>query len=43
MCDAYEYAVGAILARRICRGSHVMYYASRNLDYAQSNYITHKK
>ncbi|XP_045812264.1 uncharacterized protein LOC123906408 [Trifolium pratense] len=43
MCDASNYAVGAVLAQRIDKAAHVIYYASRTLDSAQSNYTTTEK
>ncbi|KAK2416448.1 hypothetical protein QL285_038843 [Trifolium repens] len=43
MCDASNYAVGAVLAQRVCKAAHVIYYASRTLDSAQSNYTTTEK
>ncbi|PIN01369.1 DNA-directed DNA polymerase [Handroanthus impetiginosus] len=43
MCDASNYAVGAVLGQRIGKTPHVIYYASRTLDNAQSNYSTTEK
>ncbi|XP_027337828.1 uncharacterized protein LOC113851515 [Abrus precatorius] len=43
MCDASNYAVGAVLAQRVGKVPHVIYYASRTLDTAQSNYTTTEK
>ena len=43
MCDASNYAVGAVLGQRIDKKSHVIYYASRTLNPAQCNYSTTKK
>lgn len=43
MCDASDHAVGAVLGQRIDKASHVIYYASRTLDSAQSNYSTTEK
>ena len=43
MCDASNYALGAVLAQRVDGLSHVIYYASRTPDNAQSNYTTTKK
>ena len=43
MCDASNYAVGAVLAQRVGKASHVIYYASRTLDAAQANYTTTEK
>ncbi|PNX60458.1 hypothetical protein L195_g060191, partial [Trifolium pratense] len=41
--DASNFAVGAILAQRVDKAAHVIYYASRTLDSAQSNYTTTEK
>ncbi|CAN6691336.1 unnamed protein product [Malus baccata var. baccata] len=43
MCDASDYAVGAILGQRVNKVPHVMYYASRTLNDAQLNYSTTEK
>ncbi|XP_050909288.1 uncharacterized protein LOC127123071 [Lathyrus oleraceus] len=43
MCDASNYAVGVVLAQRVDKAAHVIYYASRTLDSAQSNYTTTEK
>ncbi|CAM8915422.1 unnamed protein product [Rhodiola kirilowii] len=43
MCDASDYAVGAVLGQRIERKPVVIYYASRTLDMAQRNYSTTEK
>ncbi|KAK2451735.1 hypothetical protein QL285_010765 [Trifolium repens] len=43
MCDASNYAVGAVLAQRVDKAAYVIYYASRTLDSAQSNYTTTEK
>lgn len=43
MCDASNYAVGVVLAQRVDKVAHVIYYASRILDSAQSNYTTTEK
>jgi len=40
MCDASDYAVGAILGQHIDKLSHVIYYVSRTLNDAQLNYST---
>jgi len=43
MCDASDYAVGAILGQRIGKNLHVIAYASRMLDRVQCNYHTTEK
>jgi len=43
MCDASNYALGAILVKKIDKLPRVIYYASRTLDAAQANYTTTKK
>ncbi|XP_058733004.1 uncharacterized protein LOC131604588 [Vicia villosa] len=43
MCDASDYAVGAVLGQRKDKKLHVIYYASRTLDEAQMNYATTEK
>ncbi|KAL0443897.1 UNVERIFIED_CONTAM: Retrovirus-related Pol polyprotein from transposon.6 [Sesamum latifolium] len=43
MCDASNYAVGAVLGQRIEKTHHVIYYASKTLDAAQCNYSTTEK
>ena len=43
MCDASDYAVGAILGQQIDKLPHVIYYASRTLNNAQLNYSTTEK
>jgi hypothetical protein len=43
MCDALDYAVGAVLGQRIEKLPHVIYYASRTLNDAQLNYSTTEK
>ncbi|XP_062093501.1 uncharacterized protein LOC133799503 [Humulus lupulus] len=40
MCDASDYAVGAVLGQRVGKVPHVIYYASRTLNDAQLNYYT---
>jgi hypothetical protein len=42
MCDASNYAVGAVLGQRIVKNLHVIAYASRMLDRVQRNYHTTK-
>jgi RNase H-like domain found in reverse transcriptase len=43
MCDASDYAVGAVLGQRVEKKSHAIYYASKVLDEAQMNYTTTEK
>jgi len=43
MCDASNFAVGAVLAQRNGKLPHVIYYASRTLDTTQANYTTTEK
>nr|KYP68981.1 Retrovirus-related Pol polyprotein from transposon opus [Cajanus cajan] len=43
MCDASNYALGAVLAQRVDKSPRLIYYASRTLDVAQENYTTTEK
>ena len=43
MCDASNFAVGAVLGQRRERVPHVLYYASKTLNDAQVNYTTTEK
>ncbi|KAM2967482.1 hypothetical protein FF1_027740 [Malus domestica] len=43
MCDASDYALGAVLGQRKEKRPHVIYYASRTLNDAQLNYSTTEK
>ena len=43
VCDASNYALGAVLAQRIDKQPRVIYYASKTLDAAQANYTTTEK
>ena len=43
MCDAGDFAVGAVLGQRKDKKLHVVYYASRTLDEVQRNYATTEK
>ncbi|XP_048619900.1 uncharacterized protein LOC125592961 [Brassica napus] len=43
MCDASDYAVGAVLGQKKDKKTHVIYYASRTLDEAQAKYSTTEK
>ena len=43
MCDASDYAGGAVLGQRKEKFFHVIHYASKVLNDAQSNYTTTEK
>ncbi|CAM8987836.1 unnamed protein product [Rhodiola kirilowii] len=43
MCDASDYAIGAVLGQRVEKKLHVIYYVSKVLDSAQLNYTTTEK
>ena len=43
MCDASDFALGAVLGQRKDRKLHVIYYTSRTLNDAQLNYATTEK
>ncbi|CAM8988278.1 unnamed protein product [Rhodiola kirilowii] len=43
MCNASDYAVGAVLGQKVDKKPVVIYYASRTLDAAQRNYSTTEK
>ncbi|XP_056695198.1 uncharacterized protein [Spinacia oleracea] len=43
MCDASDYAIGAVLGYRKNKVLHAIYYASKTLDGAQMNYATTEK
>ncbi|XP_073310024.1 uncharacterized protein [Primulina huaijiensis] len=43
MCDASDYAVGAVLGQRREKVFRAIYYASRTMDAAQQNYTTTEK
>nr|KYP33012.1 Retrovirus-related Pol polyprotein from transposon opus [Cajanus cajan] len=43
ICDASNYALGAVLAQRVDKLPRVIYYASKTLDAAQENYTTMEK
>ncbi|XP_024041924.1 uncharacterized protein LOC112099055 [Citrus clementina] len=43
MCDASDFAVGAVLGQRMDGKPFVIYYASKTLDSAQMNYSTTEK
>jgi hypothetical protein len=43
MCDASDFAVGAVLGQRIDNKLNVIHYASKTLDATQKNYATTEK
>ena len=43
MCDASDYAIGAVLGQREYKKAFVIYYASKTLDSTQANYTTTEK
>ena len=43
MCDAFDYAIGAVLGQRIDGKPHVIYYSIKTLNEAQRNYTTTEK
>ena len=43
MCDASDYAIGAVLGQKLNREPHVICYASKTLSDAQLNYTTTEK
>ena len=43
MCDARNYAIGAVLGQKRERAFQVIYYASQTLNDAQLNYATTEK
>ena len=43
MCDASDYAGGAVLGQRVDKKLNVIHYASKTLDKAQQNYATTEK
>jgi hypothetical protein len=43
MCDASDYAVGAVLGQRKDKKPYMIYYASKTLNTAQMNYTTTEK
>jgi RNase H-like domain found in reverse transcriptase len=43
MCDASDYAVGAVLGQSKDKRAYAIYYASKVLDEAQVNYVTTEK
>ena len=43
MCDASDYAVGAVLGQRLNKHFQPIYYASKTMNPAQENYTTTEK
>lgn len=43
MCDASDYALGAVLGQKINGKMHVIYYASKTMNESQLNYTTIEK
>ena len=43
MCDASDYAIGAVLGQREDKKGFVIYHASKTLDSTQANYTTTEK
>jgi hypothetical protein len=43
MCDASDFAVGAVLGQRVDKKLNIIHYASKTLDAAQKNYATTEK
>ena len=43
MCDASDYAVGAIVGQRVDKKLNVIHYARKTLDNAKKNYATTEK
>jgi hypothetical protein len=43
MCDASDFAVGAVLGQRVDNKLNVIHHASKTLDVAQKNYATTEK
>jgi hypothetical protein len=43
ICDASDYAIGAILGQRVDKKLNVIHYASKTLGSAQRNYVTTEK
>jgi hypothetical protein len=43
MCDASDYAVGAVLGQRVDKKLNIIYYARKTVDGAQRNYTTTEK
>jgi hypothetical protein len=43
MCDASNFAVGAVLGQRVDKKLNVIHYANKTIDAAQKNYATTEK
>jgi len=43
MCDASDFAIGAVLGQRIDNKQHAIYYSSRTLNDVLMNYTTTEK
>ena len=43
MCDASDYAVGAVLGQRVDKELNAIHYGNKTLDNAQKNYATNEK
>ncbi|MBE2321326.1 hypothetical protein DVA67_035755 [Solirubrobacter sp. CPCC 204708] len=43
MCDASDFALGAVLGQRVDKAPYVIHYASKTLNDAQLNYTTTEK
>jgi len=43
MCDASDFAIGAILGQHIDNRQHMIYYSSRTLNDSQQNYTATEK
>nr|GEZ70208.1 reverse transcriptase domain-containing protein [Tanacetum cinerariifolium] len=43
MCDASDYAVGAVLGQRVEKHFHPIHYASKTMNQAEANYMTTEK
>ena len=43
MCDASDYAIGAVLGQRVEKKLNVIHYSRKTLDSAQRNYATTEK
>nr|GFD13787.1 reverse transcriptase domain-containing protein [Tanacetum cinerariifolium] len=43
MCDASDYAIGAVLGQRIGKNFRPIFYASKTMNQAEANYTTTEK